>query len=125
VAVLVRTNDTAQFINKNLNDNDIPSEIAKGKNLNYDNQKVKVMTLHSAKGLEFPIVAIARVDSDQIPVLFNIADPEERNAKLNEERNLFSVGMSRAMRRLAVTFNKEYPSKFIDEINTSLWEVVD
>lgn len=120
-AVLTKTQKTAHDIVKALNDGSIPAEFVKGTDLNHDNKKVKVMTMHSAKGLEFPIVAIARVDRGQIPFLFNIIDPGEKEAKINEERTLLSVGVTRAMSRLALTFNETKPSDFIQELDKSLW----
>ena len=123
VAVLVRTNKTAETIAEGLTKMGISAEIAKGDSLDLDSRKVKVMTIHSAKGLEFPIVVIARVDRDQLPLMLNVRDPEEREARLGEERRLFSVGMSRAMRRLAVTFDSHWPSPFIGQLDKALWNV--
>ncbi|WDP92409.1 MAG: ATP-dependent helicase [Desulfobacter sp.] len=124
VAVLAKTNTVVEQINDHLNQSGIPAEIAKGKNLNHDNTKVKVMTLHSAKGLEFPIVIIAKIDRDQIPHLKGVTDPDEKDAVISQERNLLSVGMTRAMRLLAVSYNQQYPSIFINEMDKSLWTVI-
>lgn len=123
-AVFARTNKTAETVVEGLSKMGVPAEIAKGDSLDLDSRKVKVMTIHSAKGLEFPIVVMPRVDRDQLPLMLDAVDPEEKEARLSAERRLFSMGMSRAMRRLAVTFDLHWPSPFIDEIDKTLWNVV-
>ncbi len=93
----------------------------KGDTFDLDKKIVKVMTIHSAKGLEFPFVAVVRVDSNQIPMIWNVRDPDEKEARLADERRLLSVGLSRAMRRLALVFDQNRPSRFVREIDRSLW----
>ncbi len=88
--------------------------------------KVTLMTLHMAKGLEFPVVFIAGMEEGLIPHGRAYTDPEE----LEEERRLCYVGMTRAKRRLFLTtavqrrlygaesFN--LPSRFLEEIKPHL-----
>lgn len=88
--------------------------------------KVTLMTLHMAKGLEFPVVLIAGMEEGVFPHARAYTDPEE----LEEERRLCYVGMTRAKRRLFLTaavqrrlyggesFN--LPSRFLDEIAPEL-----
>jgi DNA helicase-2/ATP-dependent DNA helicase PcrA len=88
--------------------------------------KVKLMTLHSAKGLEFPLVFIAGVEKGLFPFARAENNPEEEE----EERRLFYVGITRAMEKLSVTYAKrrmrfgdysyQVPSKFIAEIDKRL-----
>ncbi|MBT8448687.1 MAG: DNA helicase II [Gammaproteobacteria bacterium] len=83
---------------------------------------VQMMTLHSAKGLEFPYVFIAGVEEGLFPHNLSIEDP----IKLEEERRLCYVGITRAMqqlflcwaekRRLYGTDHYHSPSRFLDEI---------
>lgn len=61
-------------------------------------EKVSLMTLHAAKGLEFPVVFIAGCESGYIPYT-----SETRPSDPDEERRLFYVGMTRAERRLYLT----------------------
>ena len=63
-------------------------------------EKVSVMTMHAAKGLEFPVVFIAGCEKDLIPLKRPGADPAE-------ERRLFYVAMTRAMERLYLTRAKK------------------
>jgi superfamily I DNA/RNA helicase len=66
-------------------------------------EKVSLMTLHAAKGLEFPVVFIAGCEQDLIPYRRDDQEP----ADMSEERRLFYVGMTRAMERLYLTRAKK------------------
>lgn len=63
-------------------------------------EKVSVMTLHAAKGLEFPVVFIAGCEDRMIPYL----RPEKQDVDVEEERRLLYVGMTRAGRQLYLTW---------------------
>ncbi len=90
--------------------------------------RVKLMTLHSAKGLEFPVVFIAGVEKGLFPFARAENNPDEEE----EERRLFYVGITRAMEKLSITYTKrrmrfgdysfQSPSKFISEIDDDLIE---
>lgn len=83
---------------------------------------VQLMTLHAAKGLEFPVVFLAGCEENLFPHYLSCQDPQG----LEEERRLCYVGMTRAMRKLYMTFaerrrlhGKETanrPSRFLHEI---------
>ena len=84
--------------------------------------KVMMMTLHSAKGLEFPTVVLAGLEEG----LFPHSRSREDEAELEEERRLCYVGITRARRQLVLTsaarrrvfgeYQNTEPSRFIDEI---------
>ena len=120
-AILVRNNKAGSEFAQALSNQGVPAELVKGDTFDLDKKIVKVMTIHSAKGLEFPFVAVVRVDSNQIPMIWNVRDPDEKEARLADERRLLSVGLSRAMRRLALVFDQNRPSRFVREIDRSLW----
>ena len=65
---------------------------------------VTVTTLHSAKGLEWPVVFIVGAAEGNLPIVY--ADTEER---IEEERRLFYVGVTRAQDRLVVTWSLTRP----------------
>lgn len=83
---------------------------------------VTLMTLHAAKGLEFPVVFIVGMEEGLFPSMRCSEDP----ADLEEERRLAYVGMTRAMRRLFLTYagsrysfgDRSYnmPSRFLMEL---------
>lgn len=89
---------------------------------------VILMTLHAAKGLEFPVVFIAGAEEGVFPHMRALTEP----AELEEERRLAYVGITRARQRLYITHawcrtlfgGTQYnpPSRFIDEIPDSLIE---
>src|SRR5882757_4433472 len=87
---------------------------------------VQMMTLHSAKGLEFPVVFLAGMEDGLFPHQRSVADL----AGLEEERRLAYVGMTRAMRQLYITYAEQrrlygvdtygQPSRFISELPADL-----
>lgn len=83
---------------------------------------IKVLTLHSAKGLEFPFVAVVGLEEGYLPKVDNLVN-EERDEILNQQRRLFYVGCSRAMRSLLVCGSQTNPSQFINALRESKhWE---
>jgi len=83
---------------------------------------VQLMTLHSAKGLEFSFVFIAGLEEGLFPHMRSVENP----SGLEEERRLFYVGMTRAMQRLVLTSAEirryqgrqcyQRPSRFLQEL---------
>jgi DNA helicase-2/ATP-dependent DNA helicase PcrA len=72
-------------------------------NLNEGQKSVSLMTLHSAKGLEFPIVFLVGMEQGLLPHNRSLTDPES----LEEERRLCYVGVTRAQEKLYLTYAKE------------------
>lgn len=68
-----------------------------------DVQKVAVMTLHAAKGLEFPVVFIAGCEDNLLP----IAGAGNASTDMEEERRLFYVGLTRARERLFLSWARK------------------
>ena len=91
---------------------------------------VQLMTLHSAKGLEFPVVFLVGMEENLFPHKMSMEDPE----RLEEERRLCYVGITRAMEKLTISYaesrrmygSESYnsPSRFIREIPQELIQEV-
>jgi DNA helicase-2/ATP-dependent DNA helicase PcrA len=91
---------------------------------------VSLMTLHSAKGLEFPFVILCGMEEELFPHRMSLDEPHG----LEEERRLCYVGMTRAMEKLLLTYAESrylhglekitQPSRFIYEIPTELVDSV-
>lgn len=94
-----------------------------------DADKVSLMTIHAAKGLEFPYVHIVGLEENLFPSQLSITSRED----LEEERRLFYVALTRAMKKVTLSFaqtryrwgslvNAE-PSRFIKELNPEMLEI--
>lgn len=91
---------------------------------------VQMMTLHSAKGLEFPLVFLCGMEEGLFPHQMSLKEPEG----LEEERRLCYVGMTRAMTKLYLTYAESRrlhgaesyhrPSRFLQEIPENLVQLV-
>ena len=89
---------------------------------------VSLMTIHSAKGLEFPYVYVVGMEENLFPGILSLSTREE----LEEERRLFYVAVTRAMNKLTLSYAEQRyrygnltlseRSRFIDEIDPSLIE---
>ncbi|MFK7829944.1 MAG: DNA helicase II [Congregibacter sp.] len=87
---------------------------------------VQLMTLHSAKGLEFPLVFLAGMEENLFPHRMSIEEP----GRLEEERRLCYVGITRAMQKLVMTYAESRrlhgsdsynaPSRFVRELPSEL-----
>jgi DNA helicase-2/ATP-dependent DNA helicase PcrA len=98
--------------------------------LKTDQDLVTLMTLHAAKGLEFPHVYIMAVEENILPHSRSKDDP----VSLEEERRLFFVGITRAMDRLQISYAKRrgfshsesgVPSSFLMELPRGDMQIVD
>jgi DNA helicase-2/ATP-dependent DNA helicase PcrA len=91
---------------------------------------VVIMTVHAAKGLEFPCVCVAGLEEGLFPLLMRTGD-----ADVEEERRLFYVAVTRAMEELVLLHGQRrmrqgqilpsLPSRFLDEIPDELLSVED
>lgn len=91
---------------------------------------IQLMTLHSAKGLEFPVVFLGGCEEELFPHYLSMNDPRG----MEEERRLCYVGMTRAMRKLYMTYaevrrmhgKESYhrPSRFLHEVPAEMIEEV-
>ena len=97
-------------------------------NIEDQEESVTLMTLHSAKGLEFPVVFLVGMEEGIFPGYRSIGEPSE----IEEERRLCYVGVTRAKENLFLTCSKmrtvfgstscNLPSRFLEEIPSDLWD---
>lgn len=90
-----------------------------------DHNKVTLMTIHAAKGLEFPNVFMTGVEEELFPAQQSVTNP----TALEEERRLFYVALTRAEKRIFISYAttrykngqvvSSRPSRFIDEIDSA------
>ncbi|MBW6477964.1 MAG: UvrD-helicase domain-containing protein [Bacteroidales bacterium] len=88
-----------------------------------DTDKVTLMTIHAAKGLEFPFIFLVGVEENLFPSQLSL----NTRSELEEERRLFYVAVTRAMQQLTISYAETRfrfgqfticePSRFIDELN--------
>lgn len=93
---------------------------------------ISLMTIHSAKGLEFPVVFISGMEDGLFPSYMSIAMAESDESEIEEERRLCYVGITRAKQKLFLTFSRERMvrgekhvntlSRFVKEISCDLLE---
>ncbi len=85
---------------------------------------VQLMTLHSAKGLEFPLVFLAGVEENLFPHKMSLEEP----GRLEEERRLCYVGITRAMQKLYITYAESrrlYGSENFHSVSRFVKEIPD
>jgi DNA helicase II / ATP-dependent DNA helicase PcrA len=93
-----------------------------------EKDQVQLMTMHAAKGLEFPVVFVIGVEEDLIP-------HHRLGSDISEERRLFYVGVTRAQESLIITrarlrkrqgkMREVLASRFLEEVNSSLYRLYE
>lgn len=123
VAILVPKHKLGERITGHFSARGVPIQIVeRGQELDLSAPCAKVMTIHSAKGLEFPIVAIPFLNQNELPRWLD-PNAHDYGENLLEQRRLFYVACTRAMRRLFVTYDQASPSPFVSELGP-LWDAV-
>lgn len=120
-AILTPTNQLAEETARALTQWGVPAHYMPSRELDLHYPGVKVLTIYSAKGLEFPIVAVPYVDEHVLPCDTDKTNPEEIVQHLAAERRVFFVGCTRAMRRLMVTCLSSEPSPFLEGLSKAAW----
>jgi superfamily I DNA/RNA helicase len=105
-AVLVPSENAGRSIADRLVSRDIGARFMTGREIDLEEPVVKVITLQSAKGLEFPVVAIAGFLDGALPGRRTGVEPEEAEETHLRERRTMFVAMTRAMRSLLLAMPK-------------------
>ena len=92
---------------------------------------IALMTLHSAKGLEFPVVFISGIEDGLMPHFHAFKNPDD----LQEERRLFYVGMTRAQemlflvgakkRKFYASVQEQQPSRFLNDMPSGCYNCIE
>jgi len=80
---------------------------------------VYLLTMHNAKGLEFPTVIAAGINASYMPFFMR-----KDKAEIEEERRLFYVAATRAIKQLIVSVGGEKPSRFLADVSRSLYTTI-
>jgi len=114
IAILSRNDDLAfAALRKLLSKENIPWVHFRDKGFEILENQVKLLTMHSAKGLEFPVVFMTGLREGVIPY---IASPETEESDLSQERKLFYVSMTRASERLYMLHPKQDRCHFLRDL---------
>ena len=117
-AVLCRKNEQAEEVARVFSQNGLTTRFMRGRDLDLEADCVKAITIHSAKGLEFPVLGVPWVEEGNLP-RFREENAEDEQLTEDLMRRLLYVGMSRAMRRLFISFQEDKKSRFLEDL--SLW----
>ena len=115
IVVVARFRRQLEPVRDQLAQNGIDSNIFTDKAANFDTESVKLITMHSIKGLEFPLVFIIGLDERVMPYLTE-TDESARHDEAVKERKLFYVGMTRATEMLYLLCSSQR-SEFLADIS--------
>jgi superfamily I DNA/RNA helicase/mRNA-degrading endonuclease RelE of RelBE toxin-antitoxin system len=120
-AVFCPTEATGRTIVSGLIARGIEASFMSGRELDLSRRGVKVLTLKSSKGLEFPVVALAGFVDAVYPVIPLNASEDEQEEILTRERRTMFVGMTRAMRALLVIVPMQAKSPLLEGFDEKYW----
>jgi len=115
IAIVARFKNQLEGLKPVLDSTGLRCSIFKDKETAFESDTIKLITMHSIKGLEFSIVFIIGLDDRVLPY-YSTADPETRKDEEIQERRLLYVGMTRATETLYLLTSSS-PSKFLNDIN--------
>ena len=122
-SVLVPTKYAGERIAIEIAENGVPARYVTGTDLDLHANTTKVMTLHSSKGLEFPVVVVCGLNPGRFLFKTNNDSQETLEEKLRQDRRLLYVGMTRAMRGLMLLYNEECKHDAILGLDPGNWYV--
>lgn len=123
VALLVHTREIGEWFATELQKRGIPAQFFDGRSLDLTAREVKVMTLYSAKGLEFPIVIVAGLWPGAWPEQDKFDHEQAYVEELSAHRRLLYVGLSRAMRGLTLLQAADCADPALDALVADHWEI--
>lgn len=122
-AVLVPVAAAGETLATELQANGLDARFYPGRELDLKADVVRVLTLHAAKGLEFPIVIIAGLESGNWPVPENFEEPDLYAERARHERRVLYVGLTRAMRGLMLLVPRSCKHPALGNLDLNQWHV--
>ena len=122
-AVLVPTAEIGEAMASALDRLGLPARYFKGRDLDLRQDVVKVMSLYSAKGLEFPVVVVAGFHDGTYPVADDFNEPDLFAERMRHERRLLYVAFTRAMRGLMVMVPAGCRHEALLQLNPAHWHL--
>ncbi len=124
VALLVPLNDLGRRLERQLKERGYPAEFVRGEHIDLQSPCMRILTLHSAKGLEFPVVVLAGLEKRiKHTRELDSADAGERSELEQLNRRLLFVAMTRAMKELLVVLPDGLDDPLLNDLGKSGWEV--
>lgn len=115
VAILSRKNEQLTILQRRLRQEHISCAMFRADGFHIFENDVKLITMHSAKGLEFPVVFMIALSDDNIPFIHRYT--ETRDEDELRERKLFYVSMTRAAERLYLLHPRRNRCRFLHDID--------
>ena len=124
--VLCPTNQMCEQCQRELDHSGLRTVLHKDSDFDLLEERIKIMTIHSAKGLEFPVVFLVGLTMGVLPSNQGLqhSEPEEVQLYLEQQRMLCYVGMTRAAEALYLLTIKGSESRFVKELTEKvvMWE---
>lgn len=122
-AVLVPGEAVGRRLAEEMSDEGLPSVYFPGRELDLLSDAVKITTLYSAKGLEFPIVVVCGFEEGTYPAADNFGDEGLFEERMRHERRLLYVALTRAMRGLMLMVPTGCAHPVLTGLDDSQWHV--
>ena len=122
-AVLVPSAAAGETLATELRSLGLESRFFAGRDLDLKADVVSILTLHSAKGLEFPIVVVAGLESGSWPVPEDFDEPDLFAERARHERRVLYVGLTRAMRGLMLIVPQGCRHPAVVDIDLNHWHL--
>ncbi|MFZ5817885.1 MAG: 3'-5' exonuclease [Bacillota bacterium] len=120
-AVLCPTNELCEKVRDDLVNKGLRCALHRDEEFDILEEQVKILTIHSAKGLEFPVVFLMGVREGMLPRRPSARmEAEERALDLERQRTLLYVGMTRAAEALFLVTTGSARSGFLDELGDTI-----
>lgn len=123
IVVIARTRVQLEMVQAQLKQSGLPCKLLNERDVSFDEDCIKLLTMHSIKGLEFKVVFVIGLNDDVIPFR-SYTDMTEEDMQELTERKLMYVGMTRASEKLFLTSSGK-PSRFVANLNPAYLRLDD